>query len=163
MLIRRAILATALAASTILGTTACNLVSPVASMNVYAPSDGTQADLNLLKIRNVMLLTDGTNSGLAAAFANSSSKPIEFALGYRDEEGNKNYYTFTVQPYKVLNFGFQGEALLDIPALKVAGSTQWLSVTTNDEDKTVNLNVPILDDSLPQYRELIATLAKTEN
>ena len=153
---RRVISASLLLVLTALGTSACNMLSPVASMIEYAPSDGTQGDFGGLKARNVMILTDHEHSALFGAFANESSKKLDFAVGYLDEKKNMQWRLVTVDPYKVLNFGYQGEKPLKISKKVDAGSIE--KVTLGDDEGTFDLNVPVLDDSLPQYKELVANL-----
>lgn len=152
---RRAVLATIILSLTAVGTTACNMISPVASMIEYAPSDGTQGDLGTLKARNVMILTNGSNSALFGAFVNESPDPIEFAIAYNDDSNNKSWRQFSIKPYQVIHFG-SGSNPLNIPIKVKAGAIE--EITVGNTDGSITLNVPVLDASIPQYKELVAEL-----
>ena len=116
MLVRRALLASSIVIALGLGTAGCNFISPVASLDYYAPSDGAQADIGQLKARNLISLQDkDANSGFVGAFANSGSKEITFAIKYTTAAGKTGYREFTVGAYEVLNFGYQGiMSLIDL-------------------------------------------------
>ena len=81
MNVRRALLATVLATATIFSTAACNMISPVASMKIYAPSDGAQGDLGPVKARNLLILSNDLTGqgkfGFMGVFANEDIKKGE--------------------------------------------------------------------------------------
>ena len=68
----RKIAAVTLAAGVMLGTAGCNMITHVASNDVYAPSDGAQATAGDVKARNFLLLEDGTKTLLIGSLAPSS-------------------------------------------------------------------------------------------
>ena len=58
----RKFVAVAIAASVLLGTAGCTFTNPIASRIDYAPADGSQVDLETVKVRNFVYLTNGTVS-----------------------------------------------------------------------------------------------------
>ena len=180
MLIRRTIIASAIAITTVLGTSACNLTSPVASMDYYAPSDGAQVDLGALKARNLMVLlaVDEDNKphyGFVGSFANSSSTEITFAVRLTTKNGNFEPPLFTVGPYQVKSFGFENQPVIKadllvesaIPADDIAkdpnvlgGSNVSVLVYTNDDQAEINVPVIAKTPNVVTYDDLFAKIAK---
>jgi hypothetical protein len=176
VLIRRTIIATTIATLTLLGTTACNLTSPVASMDYYAPSDGAQADLDALKARNLMyLVVDETHSALVGSFANSSADEITFAVKFTTKSGQSSYRQYTVAGYKVKSFGFENQPVLDadidIPYTKsskeevtyadqVGGSSVSILVYTNNDQAEINVPVMTQTENVRTYDQLFQRIAK---
>jgi len=156
---RRAFLVATIGLLTVLGTSACNMLSPVASLKVYSPSDGTNGDLGMVKARNIIYFSDGKGNGaLYGAFANSSSNTQDFALKLEGAANGPTYRQFLVKGYQVLNFGYQNQ-----PALKIALKGKPGDLTTvllYSDTGSVRLNVPILDGTLPQYKDIVDSLAK---
>jgi len=173
--IRRTLVATTIAITTLLGTTACNLTSPVASMDYYAPSDGAQVDLGALKARNLMyLVVDATHFGFVGSFANSSAEDITFALKFTTKTGKDNYRQFTVGPYQVKSFGFQNQPVLKtdlkinsaVPPKKVAatpsllgGSSVSVLLYTNTDQSEINVPVIVKTSNVVTYDDLFARIA----
>lgn len=157
MLIRRAILGSVIAITALITTTGCNFISPVASLNYYAPSDGSQADIGRLKARNLIYFTDNQgHTGFYGAFANSGSTAITFAIKFKNAAGASQYREFSVGAYKVLNFGYQGKKSLQIDLAGKPGDMVNIVVYTETNESSIN--VPIMDATLPQYTDLVAGL-----
>jgi len=155
--IRRAFLVTTVGLLTVLGTSACNMLSPVATHNIYAPSDGTQGDLGFVKARNIIYFTDGKGHGaLYGAFANSSNVGQDFAIKLEGGTRGAIYRQFHVDAYKVLNFGFQNKAALKVDLRGKAGDIT--RVLLYSETGSVSLNVPILDGTFPLYADIVNSL-----
>ena len=159
MLIRRALIATVVAGLTVFGTAACNMTSPVASLQMYAPSDGAQADLGNLKARNLLYFVDNEGHyGFFGAFANSGRKEITFNLGFTTSTGDKLFRQYTVLGYQVVNIGYQNEPALKVELPVKAGDI--VEIILQSDDGTDYVNVPVLDGTLPEYRDLVASLSR---
>lgn len=159
MLIRRALLITAIASMTVLGTSACNMMSPVASLKTYAPSDGAQGDLGNIHARNLIYFTDNAgNSGLFGAFANSGNEDAQFALGFHNAQGKLTYRAFTVKAHQVLNFGYQGKNALKIALPGKPGDI--VSIYLAAEEVPVTINVPVMDATLTEYQNAVDSLSQ---
>ena len=158
MLIRRAILGSVIALTAVLTTTGCNFTSPVASLDYYAPSDGSQTDIGRLKARNLIYFTDNQgHTGFFGAFANSGSTATTFAIKFKNATGKTEYREFNVGAYKVLNFGYQGTKPLQIDLAGKPGDMVNFVIYTETDESSVN--VPIMDATLPQYTDLVAGLS----
>ena len=161
MLLRRALLASTIAIATVLSTAGCNFFSPVASLDYYAPSDGSQADIGKLKARNLISLQDEAgNSGFVGAFANSRSEELTFAIKYEAGIGfgQTGYREFTVGAYEVLNFGYQNTKPLDLELGGKPGDIRSILVYTDTDQ--ARINVPVMDATLVEYADLVSKLGK---
>ena len=142
-----------------MGTSGCNFISPVASLDYYAPSDGAQADIGQLKARNLISLQDSEgNSGFVGAFANSGNKEVTFALKYTTSKGKTGYREFTVGAYEVLNFGYQDTKTLDLDLGGKPGDIRSILVYTDTDQASIN--VPVMDATLVEYADLVSGLGK---
>jgi hypothetical protein len=177
--IRRTVVATTIAIATLLATTACNLTSPVASLDYYAPSDGAQVDLGALKARNLMYLVamDEKNKahyGLVGSFANSSSAEITVTLKFKTTSGAVMFRQFTVGSYKVKSFGFNNQAALKadlsvqtgIPADELAknpaligGSAVSILIYTDSDQSELSVPVMAKTANVNTYDDLFAQIA----
>ena len=156
--IRRALTATLLALVTALGTSGCNFTSPVASLEMYAPSDGAQADLGNVKARNLIYFVDNQgNYGFFGAFVNSSTTEETFNLGFQTKSGERVFQQYSAAGLDVVNLGYQNQ-----PPLKVeldANAGDIVEVLLQSDSGSVRINVPVLDGTLPEYRELVESLS----
>lgn len=157
LLIRRALTATVIAGLTVFGTTACNMTSPVASLEMYAPSDGAQADLGNVKARNLIYFVDGEGHyGFFGAFANSGSNTETFNIGFTTTSGERFFQQYTVAGFDVVNLGYQNQKPLKVQLPVAAGDI--VEVLLQSDSGSTRINVPVLDGTLPEYRDLVASL-----
>ena len=107
--------AVAIAASMLVGTTGCTFTSPIASQIDYAPADGSQVDLETVKVRNFVYLTNGTVSALAGSIVNPGLETKTLKISYTDAALNEaKDVTFTVNPGQKLDLGYNGGQALAI-------------------------------------------------
>jgi len=159
LLVRRALLASAIAITAVLGTSGCNFISPVSSLDYYAPSDGSQADIGKLKVRNLISLQDKAgNEGFVGAFANSGSTAITFVIKFTTAKGETGYREFSVGAYDVLNFGYQDTKPLRLDLGGKPGDVRTVLVYTDTDQATIN--VPVMDATLAEYAALVSKLGK---
>lgn len=159
MRIRRAFIAGSLALLTVFGTSGCNLTSPVASLEMYAPSDGAQADLGNVKARNLIYFVDNLgNFGFFGAFVNSGSTEEIFNLGFTNATGERVFQQYSVAGLDVINIGYQNQPPLRVELAAKAGDI--VEVLLQSDAGSVRVNVPVLDDTLPEYKELVESLSK---
>ena len=86
MSLRKALVALALSAAVLGGTTGCSFSSQVETMKPYTPSDGFQADYPEfdLKVRNVLYITIGDQSTLIGSIINTGKNPASVSIRYAD-------------------------------------------------------------------------------
>mgnify|MGYP000701062295 CR=1 FL=1 len=153
--------AVAIAASMLVGTTGCTFTSPIASKIDYAPADGSQADLETIKVRNFVYLTNGTVSALAGSIVNPGLETKTLKISYTDAALNEaKDVTFTVNPGQKLDLGYNGGQALAINLGGKAGDIVTIKVT--EGSSSVDLNVPVLDDTFDFYKPIIDSLGTVE-
>lgn len=149
--------AVAIAASLLVGTAGCTFSSPIASKLDYAPADGSQADLETIKVRNFVYLTNGTVSALAGSIVNPGLESKTLKISYTDAALNEaKDVTFTVNPGQKLDLGYNGGQALAINLGGKAGDIVTIKVT--EGSSSVDLNVPVLDDTFDFYKPIIDSL-----
>ena len=81
--------AVAIAAALVFGTAGCTFTSPVATRQAYSPSDGGQVNLETVKARNFIYLSNGTQAALFGSLVNSGLQDAEVHLQYTDAKLNE--------------------------------------------------------------------------
>lgn len=154
----RKLAAVSIAAAVMLGTSGCNFISPVASMEQYAPSDGSQIDLENVKARNFIYVAGEEFGGLFGTLVNPSLEAQTVRIQYTDATlAEKKSISVNLLPGGVLDLGYNGTA----PLLINLGSTPGaiVSIYLNEGSNSGReLNVPVLDATLPEYQPLVDAL-----
>lgn len=150
----RKIAAVSIAAALMLGTSGCNFMSPVASRLEYAPSDGTQIDLQNVKARNFIYVAGEEFGGLFGTLVNPSMETQTVRIQYTDATLNeKKSVSVNLLPGSSLDIGYNGTA----PLLMDLGSApgKIVSIYLNEGAESGRaLNVPVLDGTLAEYKVL---------
>lgn len=153
--------AVAFAASLLVGTTGCTFSSPVASQMEYAPADGSQVDLESLKVRNFVYLTNGTVSALTGSVVNSGLETKTLKISYTDASVNEQKeLSLTVNAGQKLDLGYNGGQALAINLGGKAGDIVTIKLT--EGAVTADLNIPVLDDTFDFYKPIIDSLDSLE-
>lgn len=153
--------AVAIAASLLIGTTGCTFTSPVASRIDYAPADGSQADLESIKVRNFVYLTNGTQAALSGSIVNSGLEAKTLKISYTDAAvSEQKEVTFTVNPGQKLDLGYNGGKALAINLGGKAGDIVTIKLT--EGAVSADLNVPVLDGTFDFYKPILDSLAEVE-
>jgi hypothetical protein len=163
--LRKALVALALSAAVLGGTTGCSFSSQVETMKPYTPSDGFQADYTEhdLKVRNVLYITIGDQSTLIGSIINTGKNPASVSIRYAD--GVTGQVTekdiATIAGGRKYDIGFNGAPNLDVTLQGVAGGlteVQFLldGAEIKDADGNVErLTIPVVDGTLAEYRALL--------
>ncbi len=135
----------------------CSLSHDVASLDMYAPSDGVQLDIEQLKARNVMLIkgTSG-NAVLIGSFVNSGTESITATLQTEDANGEVVRVAFEVGPGKKFDLGYNGTEGVVLPISGIPGSIHPVFLAGSSDP--IEMNVPILDGTLEEYRPFVEAL-----
>ena len=149
------------AAGILLGTSGCNLFAPQATTIQYDASDGVSGDLGKLAIRNALLITeDGEHANLVVHVVNSSADPIDLLVQY-EGAGQKVTTTVTVDANATTEFGVGDGPRVDVET-PIVNAGSLLPVFFQYGDLTgIELLVPVLDGTLPQYSTLVPTETPT--
>ena len=155
----RKLAAIGLAASLLLGTTGCSLVSPVASRVTYSPGDGTQINLQTVKVRNFMYLSNGKGGeALFGSIINPSLESKTVKIQYTDGTLNeKKEVSINLLAGQKIDLGYNGGSALAIDlAGEPGGVVNLFVIEGNNTGKMIE--VPVLDGTLAQYKDLVAAL-----
>ena len=153
--------AVAIATSVLFGTAGCTFSSPIASHIEYAPADGSQADLETLKVRNFVYVTNGTLSALAGSIVNPGLEAKTLKITYTDASVNlSKEVTFTVNPGQKLDLGYNGGQALAINLGGKAGDV--VTIKISEGASSADLNVPVLDGTFEFYKPIIDSLGVVE-
>lgn len=156
----RAMAALGLAATIGLGTTGCTFLTPTATLNQYNPSDGVNASVGDVDIRNAVAIINGDGHAinlLITLVNTSTSGSAKVNLQY-ESSGTKVTITKSVLAGQALQFGTeeQGQIIILSPGVR-AGELLPVYVQYGDEPGK-QLLVPVLDGSQAEYEGLVPPL-----
>jgi hypothetical protein len=135
----------------------CSLSRDIASLDMYAPSDGVQLDIEQLKARNVMLIKGASgNAVLIGSFVNSGTETITATIQTEDGNGEVVRVAFEVGAGKKFDLGYNGTEGVVMPLKGIPGSIH--PVFLNGSGDPIEMNVPILDGTLAEYRPFVESL-----
>ncbi len=160
----RKLTAIALAVGLAVSVTGCSFGANPETLQSYAPSDGAGLDIELgkgevIKLRNFVYLTDGTNGSLYGVTVNSGSKAHSVLFQVTNADGTRTDETVMVAGGTSYSFNQNGNPASAIKAALPAGSLLSISVSADNGANWFNLNVPVLDDTLAEWKDLVAGLA----
>lgn len=149
-----------------LGTTGCTFLAPQATQIKYNPSDGVSTTVGDIKVRNAFAITaDGTDANLVMVVLNSgdTSQAVEFQYGYTGASAGKAKYELIVVPPKgIISFG-NGEGAQQLVLHDIGAKPGALLpvFVQYGEETGATMMVPVLDASLPSYRDLLPSPTPT--
>ncbi|MGO4785426.1 hypothetical protein [Cryobacterium sp. W22_MBD10_FK3] len=147
------------AAGILLGTSGCNLFAPQATTIHYDASDGVSGNLGDLAIRNAMLITDdGENANLVVHVVNGGDDDIELLVQY-DGAGEKVDKTVTIDANATTEFGIPGGESVAVESLNASAGSLFPVFFQYGDLTGIELLVPVLDGTLPEYSTLVPTPA----
>lgn len=154
----RKLAAVSIAAALMLGTSGCNFTSPVASIEAYAPSDGSQIDLENVKARNFIYVAGEEFGGLFGTLVNPSLESKTVRIQYTDATLNeKKSISVNLLPGAALDIGYNGTAPLLVDLGSAPGKIVGIYLNEGSESGR-QLNVPVLDGTLVEYQQLVDAL-----
>lgn len=138
--------------------TGCSFSRDVASLDMYTPSDGTQTDITDIKARNFMFFVlDSERTALIGSLVNSGSTDESVNIQIIGDTGREDS-RFDVAAGAKVDIGYNGnEAKYVSIGDPVAGSMFPIYIQVGDKTP-IQMDVPIMDASLPEYQSLIDTL-----
>jgi len=155
---RAVALGTALAVGASLG--GCSMFSEQTTQNVdYSPSDGSQAELGPIGVRNFVLLSQGEGqpATLIGSLFNSSDEDVQVAVTVA---GGTDAQIFEVPASGSVTIGPEAEDQLRLDSIDVIPGL-LVQVLVTDGEAQAQLSVPVLDGALPAYADLVPTGAAT--
>lgn len=158
-MLNRKFAAVAVAVAVAFGTTGCTFNSPVASLEVYDPSDGVNATVGKVQVRNFMVLANA--AGQAAIFGSLVNQDHDAVATTVEIHPHSTEATpeipVSVGAGEKIDLGYNGGQALPLGFTAKAGSLIEVHVTIG-EDK-VTLNVPVLDGTFAEYAPLVNSIS----
>lgn len=152
-LLNRKFAAVAIAASVLMGTTGCTFISPVATMKVYTPGDGTDVNLGDVAARNIFILV--APSGQTALFGSLVNQGDSASVAELTIAGQT--YSFNLAAGEKLDVGYNGQNALSLGAL-TAQAGSLVDVTFKAGAESADKTVPVLDGTFAQYAPLVNSM-----
>ncbi len=160
---------TALVAGALSG---CMFVTPQQTARSYTPSDGVNAQVGSVKVRNVLLVTDdGSQANMLGLLSNSGDAAASVTLQYETTSGDETT-TLTVPAGGVLSLRPNADEQVATSVTTEARSVQLdgldatpggllnVGVTVSGE-QPITLRVPVLTGKLSEYTGLVPTPSTT--
>ena len=141
------------AAGLLAGLAACDAVTPQWTTHSYAPSDGVNGELEKVSVRNAFLVTDGAGrASLVVGLVNTDTSPRPVQVQYTSG-GTPRIATVNVPAGQLLSVGPGRQSTITLTGLTArAGSLVPIGMSSGGP--FVTLQVPVLDNQLPEYRTL---------
>jgi hypothetical protein len=151
----RAAASVAVAALLAGGLAGCNFVTPQATLDQYAPTDGVNATIGDLALRNVLAITeDGSDVNLVLVAANTSGDDIDLTIQADGADAE-----LVVEPGQS-TIGDDEQLVLAGVDVTV-GSLVDIYFQYGDEPGK-RVRVPVLDGTLSEYADLVPTAEPTD-
>lgn len=136
--------------------TGCSAINQQSTTIVYSASDGVRMDMGHLELRNVMIVSNGNDAPghVAGTFYNTSTSDI--TLTFSGDQGSQTEVTVKPGIPLVLNAANDKATLSTVKA--AAGAMEVLQLRqSGGASDTGQLNVPVLNGTLNEYKELLPT------
>jgi hypothetical protein len=153
-----------LAAVVLVGTSACTYMTPQGTVKISDVSDGINATVGAIEVRNAVLLSeDGETGSLLLNLVNTSDNGISVKLQYKDASSTKVNKNVFVGPGEVTSVGGADAKQLVLDNLDTAPGKLFPVFVQYDDVTGSQLQVPVLDESFDFYAGLLPSAsASTE-
>ena len=155
--------AIAIAVGLVLTTAGCSFNPNPDSLQSYAPSDGSGADIHIkadevIKLRNFVYVTNGTIGTLAGTIINGGATLQTVTINYTGADGVKQTETVDIASGETAEYGYPGALRSAILLDGKPGDLAKVSFATDGNSEWVELNVPILDGTHKEYKSIVDSL-----
>lgn len=158
-MLNRKFAAVAVAVAVAFGTTGCTFSSPVASLEVYDPSDGVNATVGKIQVRNFMVLANA--AGEAAIFGslvNQDHDAVATTVQIQPQSTeNTPEIPVSVGAGQKLDLGYNGGQALPLGFTAKAGGLIEVNFAVGNDK--ITLNVPVLDGTFAEYAPLVNSIS----
>ncbi|YCK79384.1 hypothetical protein M1D32_15400 [Arthrobacter sp. D3-16] len=134
-------------------TSGCGYTNSQQTSQQYQQSDGINADLGPLELRNMLIVSNGEDQPgrVIGAVYNSSSQDVTLTLN--GAEGSQTEVPVKASSYTRLN-DTSDEAILSTTG-GIPGSLVDVKISENGTNVSNTVKVPVLDATLPEYKEYL--------
>ena len=145
----------AVSAAIMLSLSGCSLNSEIASLEVYAPSDGSQVDLVDAKVRNLLLVerADGQAALIGTLVNSSVLEDTSVEIQLTDAAGQRITLDYDLPVSGKYDIGYNGGEVVLVDIEEVPGQLVSVYIIEGDVPKTVL--VPVVDGTLAEYRPFV--------
>ncbi|MCB5291432.1 hypothetical protein [Arthrobacter sp. SO3] len=146
-------MATAVLGLGLLSVTGCGAVNPQQTSVQYAASDGTQANVGPLQLRNMMIISAGKDKPgrVIGAVYNSSSEDVKLTI--IGSAGSQTQVPVKQNSYTLLNESTD-EAILSSTG-GAPGSLVEVSISEDGTNQSTKFKMPVLDATIPDYKQYL--------
>jgi hypothetical protein len=146
-------MATAVLGLGLLSVTGCGYINPQSTSAQYAASDGTQANVGPLQLRNMMVISAGEDKPgrVIGAVYNSSSEDVKLTI--IGAGGSQTQVPVKQNSYTLLNDSTD-EAILSSTG-GVPGSLVEVSISEDGTNQSTKVKIPVLDATIPDYKQYL--------
>ncbi|MBO0909856.1 hypothetical protein [Arthrobacter sunyaminii] len=137
----------------VLGVSSCSAVNEQATVREYSPSDGIVENVGDVELRNILMVSngDGEEGRLLGTVVNASSEDVEFSLAT-----GGTTLTWNIEAGDKVVFEDAAAAEVTVPNVDVKPGTGLRGDASNGTE-TVEVNIPVVDGTLADYREYLPT------
>ena len=141
----------------VLGVSSCSAVNEQATVREYSPSDGIVENVGEVELRNLLVVSngDGEAGRVLGTVVNASPDDVEFSLAM-----GGTTLEWTIESGDKVIFEDAPADQTTVPNVDVLPGT-GLRADASDGAETVELNVPVVDGTLEDYREYLPTPSAT--
>ena len=146
-------MATAALGIGLLSVTGCGYINPQATGAQYAASDGTQANVGPLQLRNMMIISAGEDKPgrVVGAVYNTSSEDVTLVIA--GAEGSRTEVPVKQNSYTLLNDSTD-EAILSTTG-GAPGSLVEVTISEDGTNQKTTFKVPVLDATISDYKQYL--------
>lgn len=140
--------------------TGCSAINQQSTTLVYSASDGVRKNMGQVELRNVLVVSEAAGSAgrLIGTFYNQSDADI--TLTFSGAQGSQT--EVTVKPGTPLVLDSASDKAILSTMAQPPGAMEELEVRqSGGATETATINVPVLDGTLAEYKNLVPTVAPT--
>jgi hypothetical protein len=139
----------------------CSLFAVQQTQYPYDASDGVSARVGDVRLLNVLVFTeDGEDGNLTGAAANSGDEDVDLVIQY-ESDGAKVDVELEVPAGETVHFGTGEEGQVFLPGIDTAAGALLKIYFQYGGEQGKQVDVPVLDDRLPEYDGLLPTPTPT--
>ena len=141
----------------VLSATGCSYINPQSTDQQYAASDGVRTDLGSLQLRNILIVSSGTDKPgrVIGAVYNTSDSDVRLTI--TGAGGSSTEFTVKSEGQYMLNQDEPPAVLDSVSAAPGQMEKLTLSQDGSKGPQTQDLSVPVLDGTLKEYQQYLPT------
>jgi hypothetical protein len=134
----------------------CTFTAEIANLEPYDPSDGVGATLDDVSIRNAMLITsDGGEANLVMSVVNESGEETELVVQFGEGDGRQTATLVLPAQPELTQVGTSLDKQLVVEDVDLIAGALYPVYFQHGTVQGEQLNVPVLDGTLPEYELLV--------